>query len=148
VDANRQAPVFAESEIEIVAVRDAVWDVLTDFERWPSWNPDVKSLSLGGEVAPGTQFRWKAGGASITSTLERVERPHLVAWRGRTFGASAIHVYRLDGRDGITVVHTEESFEGSLARLFRRRLQTTVQTSLDTGLQHLKAEVERAAARR
>ena len=108
----------------------------------------MKSLSLNGAVIPGTQFRWKAGGASITSTLERVERPRLVAWRGRTFGASAIHVYCLDGRDGATVVHTEESFEGLLARLLRGRLQTTLQKSLDTSLQHLKTEVERTAARR
>ena len=41
VRANRQAPVFAASEIEIGADPDAVWDVLADFERWPSWNPDV-----------------------------------------------------------------------------------------------------------
>ncbi len=148
MEANRQAPVFAESEVEIAAGPEAVWDVLTDFERWPSWNPDVKSLSVNGEVAPGTRFRWKAGGASITSTLERVERPRLVAWTGRTFGASAIHVYRLDGRDGATVVHTEESFAGPLARLLRGRLQTTLQKSLETGLHHLKAEVERTAARR
>lgn len=148
MEASREAPVFAESEVEIAAVPDAVWEVLTDFERWPSWNPDVKSLSLNGAVTPGTQFRWKAGGASITSTLERVERPHLVAWRGRTFGASAIHVYRLEGKDGATLVHTEESFDGPLTRLLRGRLQRSLQKSLDTGLEHLKREVERTAARR
>ncbi len=116
---DESAPVVATSEIEIDARPEVVWEVLTAIERWPSWNPDVKSLSVNGAVAPGTQFQWKAGGASITSTLERVERPRLVAWRGRTFGASAIHVYRLDGRDGATVVHTQESFDGPLARLLR-----------------------------
>ncbi len=146
MEANRGAPVFAETEIEISAEPERVWDVLTDFERWPSWNPDVEFLALRGDVAPGTKFRWKAGGASITSTLERVERPRLVAWRGRTFDAAAIHVYRLDPTDGRTVVRTEESFEGLLARLLRGRLQRSLEQSLSTGLRHLKREVERAVA--
>jgi hypothetical protein len=143
VDANRQAPVFGASEIEIAAEPDAVWDVLTDFERWTTWNPDVKAMSIEGDVAPGTNFKWKAGPASITSTIQRVERPWLIAWTGKTFGMSAIHVYRLDARDGGTVVHTEESFEGWLARLLRGQMRKTLQNSLDSGLRHLKTRVQR-----
>ena len=39
---NRTAPVVGTSEIEVAAVREVVWDVLTGIEHWPSWNPDVK----------------------------------------------------------------------------------------------------------
>jgi hypothetical protein len=28
-----------------------VWDVLTDLEAWPSWNPDVKAMSITGAMA-------------------------------------------------------------------------------------------------
>lgn len=143
MEANRQAPVFAASEIEIAAEPTAVWDVLTDFERWPSWNPDVKSMAINGDVAPRTQFKWKSGPAMITSTIQRVERPRLIAWTGQTFGVAARHLYRLDAKDGGTVVHTEESFESWLARLLRRRMRSTLQKGLDDGLRHLKAEVER-----
>lgn len=127
MNANRQAPVFGASEIEIAAAPDAVWDVLTDFERWPTWNPDVKAMSVDGEVAPGTEFKWRSGPASITSTIRRVERPRVIAWTGKTFGMSAIHVYRLDSRDGETLVHTEESLEGWLARLLRGQMKKTLQ---------------------
>ena len=41
---NQQAPVVGASEIEIAAAPEAVWAVVTEFERWPSWNPDVKSM--------------------------------------------------------------------------------------------------------
>jgi uncharacterized protein YndB with AHSA1/START domain len=142
VNANPHAPVFGASEIEIAAEPDAVWDVLTDFDGWPSWNPDVKSMSIDGDVAPGTKFRWKSGPASITSTIQRVERPRLIAWTGETLGMSAIHVYRLDARDGGTVVHTEESFQGWLARLLRGQMRKTLQNSLDSGLRHLKTRVQ------
>ncbi len=148
MDANRKAPVFGASEIEIAAEPNAVWDVLTDFEGWTTWNPDVKSMSIDGDVAPGTQFKWKAGPASIASTIQRVERPRLIAWTGKTFGTSAIHVYRLDTRDDRTVVHTEESFEGWLARVLRGRMKKTLQSSLESGLQRLKTRVEAAHAAR
>ena len=145
--ANRQAPVFAASETEIGADPDAVWDVLADFERWPSWNPDVKAIAVSGDVVPGTEFKWKAGRASITSTIERVERPRLLAWTGRTFGTSATHVYRLEASDGGTLVHTEESFEGWLPRLLRGQMKKTLERSLATGLRQLKNCVERGAGR-
>jgi uncharacterized protein YndB with AHSA1/START domain len=77
VDVDREAPVIVEAEIEIAAPPEAVWEVLTDLARWPSWNPDVKSMSFEGAVAEGSDFRWKAGPGTITSTLRRVERPLL-----------------------------------------------------------------------
>ena len=60
---------------------------------------------------------------------------------------TAKHVYRLDARDGGTHVHTEESFDGWLARLLRGQMRKTLQSALDNGLRHLKAETERDAAR-
>ena len=140
---NESAPVVGRSEIEIAAPPDAVWEVLTAFEGWPSWLRDVKSMSIEGPVAPGTVFRWKAGPATITSKLERVEPPQLISWTGRTLGIKAIHFWHFEARDGGTFVRTEESYEGLVARLLRRSLQKTLDRALDDGLQDLKAEVER-----
>jgi uncharacterized protein YndB with AHSA1/START domain len=143
VEVTGNAPVVAASEIEIAAPPEAVWDVLTDFERWPSWNPDVKSLSFSGEAAEGSVFRWKAGPGTITSTIRRVDRPRLIGWTGKTLGIDAVHVYRLEPSDGGTHVTTEESYEGLVARAFRGPLRKMVKTTLDTGLERLKTEVER-----
>jgi hypothetical protein len=140
---DRAAPVAGASEIAIEAPADTVWDVLTAIDRWPSWNPDVKDVSIEGAVAPGTQFRWKAGPGTITSTLQHVDRPHVIAWTGRTFGMSAVHVWRLEPKDGTTRVQTEETFDGLMARLFRRRFQRTLTSSLESVLRNLKAEAER-----
>jgi uncharacterized protein YndB with AHSA1/START domain len=142
----REAPVSSRREIEIDAPPDAVWDVLTVFERWPEWNPEVKSMSFEGPLAPGSVFRWKAGPGTIVSTLEEVDRPRYIRWRGRTMSIAAIHEWRFGERDGGTHVETNESFSGVLARLLRRSLQKQLDRALEEGLEHLKREAERHAA--
>jgi uncharacterized protein YndB with AHSA1/START domain len=140
---NEQAPVVGRGEIEIAEAPELVWDVLTAIDRWPSWNPQVKSVDMQGDLAEGTQFRWKAGPSTITSTIRSVEAPRLIAWTGKTLSINAIHEYRLEPRDGKTSVRTEESYEGLIARLFRGPLQKTLDEALEEGLRHLKAEAER-----
>lgn len=139
----RDAPVSSSSEGLIDAPIERVWAVLTAVEEWPSWNPDVRSASLDGPFAEGATFRWKAGPATITSQIEHVERPRLVAWTGRTLGIRAIHVWRLEEQDGRTRVRSEESYDGLVARLFRGRLQTTLDSALADGLRYLEAEAVR-----
>jgi carbon monoxide dehydrogenase subunit G len=139
------APVVAESELEIEAGPEAVWDVLTDVERWPTWNPDVKSASLQGAVTEGSTFRWKAGPGTIKSTIRHVERPSVIAWTGSTFGIKANHVYFLEGRGTTTLVKTSESYDGLVARVFRRQLKKTLDRALVDGLRCLKAELETRA---
>jgi uncharacterized protein YndB with AHSA1/START domain len=144
VDAS-EAPVRSSREVEIAAPPEVVWDVLTRFEEWPQWNPEVKSMSIDGPAAPGTEFRWKSGPGTIVSTLEQVDPPGYIRWRGRTMSIKAMHEWRLEPRDGGTHVETEESFSGLLARLFGGQLQKTLDKSLDEGLEHLKGEAERRA---
>ena len=143
---NGQAPVVGASELEIAAAPETVWDVLTAIDRWPSWNPDVKSMSLEGPLAAGSVFRWKAGPGTITSTIRRVEPQQLIAWTGRTLGIDAIHVYRLEPRDGGTFVRTDESYEGLVARLLRGSLQKRLDRALADGLRYLKDEAEQRNA--
>jgi len=137
------APVNSKREVEIAAPPEVVWDVLTGFAEWPQWNPEVKSMSFDGPVGAGSTFRWKAGPGTIVSTLEEVDPPRYVRWRGRTLTIDAIHEWRLESRDGGTHVETEESYSGLLARLMRGPLQKTLDSALEQGLGHLKREAER-----
>jgi uncharacterized protein YndB with AHSA1/START domain len=140
-----EAPVRSSQEIEIAGPPEIVWDVLTDFEQWSQWNPDVKSMSFAGPVAPGSEFKWKAGPGTIVSTLEAVEPLRRISWRGRTMSIKAMHEWHLEPRAGGTLVQTEETFSGLLARLFRGSLQKTLDKSTSEGLEHLKREAERRA---
>jgi uncharacterized protein YndB with AHSA1/START domain len=140
---NESATVIGRRQTEIDAPAEHVWDVLTAVESWPAWNPDVKSVSLEGEIAEGKSFRWKAGPGTITSTVRQIDAPRRIAWTGKTLGINATHVYRLEGRNGKTLVRTEESYEGLVARVLRGSLQKTLDNALEQGLAHLKGEVER-----
>ena len=140
--ANEDAPVRGRAEIDIEAPPQVVWDVLTRFENWPNWNPDVKSMSFPGSLTPGTEFRWKAGPGTIVSTLDRIEPPRYISWRGRTLTISAYHEWWLEPRNGGTHVRTEESFSGLLARLLRRSLQKTLDKTFEDALERLKGEAE------
>ena len=112
-------------------------------DRWPSWNPAVKSVSFEGGIDEGSKFRWKAGPGTITSTIQDVEPPRRIAWTGTSFGIKAIHVHTFEPRDGGTLVRTEESYDGLVARLFRGGSRRRSTARSESELQHLKAEAER-----
>jgi hypothetical protein len=146
MEINRDAPAVASSEIHLAASPEVAWDVIADFERWPEWNPEVRSLSIDGPVAPGTRFKWRSGPLRITSHLEVVKRPWTIGWTGKALGIGAVHIWRFEPREGGTHVHTEESWEGPLPRLLRGRMQKALQDSFDNAMPHLKAEAERRAS--
>ncbi len=79
---------------------------------------------------------------TITSTIERLKPPELIAWTGNTFGIRAFHVWRLEEGGGQSLVRTEELYEGLVARIFRRLLAKTLERALVDGLRHLKVEAE------
>jgi len=143
MEINERAPAIARTQVHVAAEPAAVWQVLTDLERWPAWKADVRSVAVQGTLAPGTVFVWRAGPGTIRSTLQDVEPPRRIAWTGTTFGIKAIDVFTLEPRDGGTMVHEEESWQGLLVRLFAGRMRRTLQSSLETGLAQLKIEVER-----
>ena len=145
MDVDHNAPAVAHAEADVAAPAEAVWELVADIERWPAWNPDVKSASLEGDLAPGATFRWKAGPGTIVSTLQTVDPPREIAWTGKTMGIAAVHVYRLEPREGGTRVVSEESWAGFLVRLLRGRMAKQLQTSLEGGLAHLKVAAERSS---
>jgi hypothetical protein len=143
MEINKDAPGVAHGEIEVDASPEIVWEVFTDINVWPSWNPDVKSAVLQGPLHAGTQFEWKAGPGTIRSTIQEVEQSRRIAWTGKTFGITAVHVYEFEPQGGGTIVESDESWDGLLVRLLRGRMTKTLQKSTDSGLRHLKAEAER-----
>jgi uncharacterized protein YndB with AHSA1/START domain len=146
MEINWNAPATADGELRIDADPETVFDVISGIDRWPSWNPDVKSVRVEGPVQPGTVFRWKAGPSSLTSTLRVVDPPREIAWTGTTMGIKAVHVFRFQASDGGTLARSEESWEGLIARLLKGYSRRTLDKGIRGVLAHLKTEAERRAA--
>lgn len=140
---NHNAPVISRGEITINAPIETVWDIMADIDNWPRWNHDVEEARLDGPLEPGSRLTWKAGPGTIKSELQDVERPNRIAWTGTTLGIKAVHVWVLAEQDGKTTVTTEESWEGLPVRLFKKASQKQLDQAIGTGLNYLRAEVEK-----
>jgi hypothetical protein len=116
--------------------------------RMPHGDQPERTSNRRGRAAdwPGTGFRWKSGPSTLTSTLQVVDPPHEIAWKGTTMGIKAVHVFRFQASDGGTLAHSEESWEGLIARLLKGYSRKTLDKGIRSILSHLKAEAERRAA--
>ena len=143
MEINDQAPAVATAEVLILAPLDVVWSVHTKIDEWSRWNPYVSKVNMRGPLSVGTEFHWKSGSSSITSTIQEVEPERRIAWTGRTLGIRAIHVWTFQQTDKVVLVRTEESFEGLLVKLFGGPMRRLLRSSLEKGVQGLKTECER-----
>jgi uncharacterized protein YndB with AHSA1/START domain len=146
MDIDRNAPATASGEVQIAASPETVWAVLSDLPNWPTWNADVRSMSLLGPLQPGTEFRWKSGSASLRSELQVVDPPREIAWTGTTIGIRAVHVFRFRPQDGGTLARSEESFSGLIPRVLKSYSRKTLRRGIDSVLGALKTEAERRAS--
>jgi uncharacterized protein YndB with AHSA1/START domain len=146
LDYLRRPPASAVAETVIDAPLERVWAVLAGIEGWPRWNADVSRAELRGPLTEGTEFRWRAGGMTIVSTLRMVDPPVRIGWSGRASGIRAAHVWTLEERDGRVLARSEESFTGWLPWFLPGTMQRMLAASLERGVAALKAECERAEA--
>jgi uncharacterized membrane protein len=142
VEVDHQAPVCESADIVINAPSEVVWDTLSDLRSWPRWMPGVNAMRVDEPLHVGTEFQWKAGPTTIKSEILECHRPDSIGWKGRTFGISALHVWRMHLEGGATKVFTEESWAGPLPSLLRRLASKSVKKALGDGLPALKAEAE------
>ena len=55
---NNNAPVKCSKTILINASPDKVWSVLTNIDRWATWQTDITMPKLNGELKLSTTFDW------------------------------------------------------------------------------------------
>jgi uncharacterized protein YndB with AHSA1/START domain len=137
------AAASSQAQIEITAPSERVWELLSNIERWPTWNSLVQKAVLSGPLTLGSVFTWKSKGFAVTSTLHEVTPARRIAWTGKAFGTRAIHAWELEETAQGTILKTAESFAGWLPTLMPRAMQRTLDRTLPAWLQAIKAEAER-----
>lgn len=109
------------TEINISASPEKIWNILTDFEKYPLWNPFITSVK--GQPSPGNRLTVRIeppGGAIMTfqpDVLSRIEQKEF-RWKGRLFITGLFdgeHVFQiLDNNDGTSTFIQKERFTGIL----------------------------------
>ena len=142
MDINTNAPVFARKEIIINAPIEKVWQTQSDIKAWPTWQPDIATAKLDGDLKAGATFRWKAQGLTIRSRLHTVEPDRRIGWTGTALGVYAIHNWTFKAYGETTRAITEESLSGWLTRLMKLFNPHFLEKSLEATLQRLKTRAE------
>ena len=140
-------PVAASAEGAIHAPLDKVWKIQTDIAGWKNWNQDIESMEVGDNVGLGSEFTWKAGGITIESKITEFVPNKRIAWKGKTFGIDAYHIWEFTESESGVKVHTEEKFTGPLAWLLPGTMRDQISKALNHGIKVLKLEAEKKPAR-
>ena len=130
------------TEIEIDATPERVWQVLTDFERYPEWNPFM--VSVEGVAREGERLKSRIGSMTFRPVVLAVDAPRELRWRGRLLlpgvfdGAHRFQIEPL-GAERVRFVQSER-FEGLLALLM-----TLIGKSTRRGFEAMNAALKQRA---
>ncbi len=128
----------------------AVWQVATDVDNWPSWDPHEQKARIDGPFAAGTKGWNKPRGAPAGSfTITEVEPERMWSARaGIPFGSlRGVNRYEPLG-DGRVRVSKVFEVHGPFAPIFRLIWEKAVRSDMHLTFQALQAEAQRRGAAR
>ena len=137
-----------ETGTDIAAPRWRVWQVLTDVDRYPAWNPFITSID--GVLREGSKLRVRIeppGRRAMTfePTVVALAQERELRWLGRLLvpGLSdGEHAFRLEERAGGCRFHHTERFSGILVPVFGAGLLEATRRGSEAMNAALKARAE------
>lgn len=134
--------------IEIEATPARVWEILTDFEAYPEWNPFIRRITGEPELGARLEVRIEPpGGRAMTfkPTVLEAEPERVLRWLGRVLVPGIFdgeHELRLEPAGDTRVRFLQsERFGGVLVPLFGKTLEQT-RRGFDAMNEALKARAE------
>ena len=140
------------SETEIRATPGRIWEILTDFQKYPDWNPFIRSIqgtAVEGEWIeadlrpPGTR------GMKIRPVLKKVVPDRELRWVGHLFMGALFrgeHVFEIQPRDDGTCLFVQhEYFSGLLLLLLENMLKTDTARGFSEMNEALRIRAEQPA---
>jgi len=136
------------TNVEIGAPAARVWDVLTDFVRFPEWNPFITRIEGKGEPGARLRIEIKPPGRSamtFSPAVLAVRPAKELRWRGRLLLPGIFdgeHAFELEERGSTCVFRQSERFTGLLVPLLGGALEAT-----ERGFQAMNVALKRRAER-
>lgn len=132
-----------KTSIKINKPASVVWNILTDFKDYPSWNPFLRlvsgTLEVGKQLTVVTQPEGETKNTFYPRILEVIPEKSL-KWIGRLtagpinggFLFSGTHYFTLEEHENITLLHHAEDFSGLLVPLLSNKLNTTYRKAFES----------------
>ncbi|HXH20276.1 MAG TPA: SRPBCC domain-containing protein [Chitinophagales bacterium] len=126
------------TEIKINASPEKIWKVLTDFEKYPQWNPMIKSFK--GNLEEGQKVTVKleqpgSSGMTFKPTITKVVANHQFRWQGHLFFPGLFdgeHLFEIkDNKDGTCTFIHGENFKGILIPLSKKMLENNTRRGFE-----------------
>lgn len=137
------------TEIVIKASPSKVWEILTDFSKYPQWNPFITTLE--GAAVEGSKLKARieppgASGMTFKPTLLSVKQNQELRWLGHLLIPGLFdgeHIFELyENTDGSTTFVQREQFKGVLVPLFSKMLDVNTVNGFGLMNSRLKARAE------
>lgn len=137
-----------KTAIVINASRERVWNILTDFERYPEWNPFI--VSIKGQLAVGNRLEntlaSKGKPFRFKPRVVAVEPNQYFAWLGSLFVKGLFdghHFFQLEslGSNQVNLVHGEH-FSGILSGSILKKIGEETRNNFIAMNQALKQRAE------
>ncbi len=117
------------TEIDIIASPEKTWEVLTDFNSFPQWNPFIRQINGAPNVGTKINIHLQtSSGKSRTyrPTVTKVEQYHELRWYGKSFIPGMFNGQRIFIIDSLNTNHVRfvhmEIFTGFIVSLVGNRL--------------------------
>jgi hypothetical protein len=142
------------TELEIMASSERVWQVLTDFPNFGKWNPVI--IEIKGETKVNTKLeihlRTRSGKSRIYKpTITKLEPNHELRWVGKSFFPGIFNgerIFTIDSIGASTVLFFHrEIFTGVGAYLAGDRLENDIRHTLNEMNVALKKQAEQFSQR-
>jgi hypothetical protein len=138
------------TQIVINATPEKVWNILTDFERYPAWNPFIKSIKGPAIIGQSITARIEppeALGMTFTPNVLVFNSNQEVRWRGKFIISGLFdgeHIFQLtDNGNGTTTFQQSELFSGILVPLFKKMIDNNTMNGFQLMNQKLKELAEK-----
>lgn len=139
-----------KSEIHIQATPERVWNILTAFEKYPEWNPFIKSIQgpaiVGGKIIARMEPP-EAKGMTFKPTVLVFDKNKEFKWIGHLLFPGLFdgeHRFELiDNGDGTTTFIQAERFKGILVRMLSKMLDGSTLKGFNAMNRKLKEVAEK-----
>jgi hypothetical protein len=124
---------------------EAVWRIWSDTNTWPTWNPDVRTVSLEGPFTTGTTGSMTTGAGTHRIRLENVVSGRSFDLVTSPIPATTFRFHcEVTPADGGSTISQGLSMSGLLAPIFSPLMGNRIASSFEPILAGLAREAEHA----